>query len=93
MSLEPGAGHFLFRQRRKPERFCLRPSIGEALSNDALGKLIGALAIVDAKRNTVVVAEVEFREIVVRMICGAMLMRAAHVLQNKTFRRNRIYAR
>lgn len=41
--------------------FAVRPSIGQALANDALCKLISALAICYAKRGAVVMAEIKLR--------------------------------
>jgi hypothetical protein len=52
----------------------VRPSIGQALANDALGQLFGALAIVHAKRNAVVMVEIKFRQITVQMFLGTMLV-------------------
>src|SRR3954454_17442157 len=61
-----GQQHFL---RQRTKRWAskrndglVRPSIGEALANDAFGELFGALAIVHAKRGAVVIAEVKFRQ-------------------------------
>ena len=67
-----GLGSFS-RQRRKRSALCLnvfavRPSIGEALADDALGKLCSALSIVHAKRGAVVMAEIELRQITVQML-------------------------
>jgi putative SOS response-associated peptidase YedK len=44
-----------------------------------LHRLIGSVLIVDAKRNPAVVAEVEFRQIPVQMLLGAVLINALHV--------------
>jgi hypothetical protein len=47
-----GFGCFFFQRRKrsalKRNVFLVRPSIGEALANDALGQLIGAAGIVNA---------------------------------------------
>jgi hypothetical protein len=75
-------GCFFFQRRKrralKWNVFLVRPSIGEALSNDALSQLIGAAGIVNAQRDTVVIAEIKFSQIAVLMLFRAMLVGAAH---------------
>jgi hypothetical protein len=56
----------------------VRPSIGRALANHALRQFVGALGIVHAKRNAVVIAKIKFRQIAMQMLFGAMLIRAFH---------------
>ena len=73
----------LERQRRKRcalsvNVFAVRPSIGQALANDAFGQLIRAVGIIHAKRNAVVMTEIKFRQIAMQMLLGAMLIGAAH---------------
>ena len=70
-------------QRRKRAALCLnvfavRPSIGRALANDALGEFVGALGMVGAKSDTVVMAEVKFREIAMQILLGEILVGPAH---------------
>jgi hypothetical protein len=77
-----GLGCFCF-QRRKRWALCLnvfavRPSIGKALANDALGEFVSAFGIVHAKRDAVVMAEIELRQITVQMLLGTVLVGAAH---------------
>jgi hypothetical protein len=71
------------RQRRKRSAlrrnvFLVRPSIGQSLANDALSQLLGAVTVVNAKRNAVVIAEIEFRQITVQVLFAAILIGAAH---------------
>src|SRR4051794_28765350 len=58
--------------------FAVRPSIGQALSNDTHSQFIGAPVIVHAKGGAVVVAEIKLRQITVQMFFGAMLVGAEH---------------
>ena len=41
-------------------------------------RLVGALGIVDANRNAVVIAEIKFRKIAMQMLFLAMLVHAVH---------------
>ena len=71
-----------FRQRRKRAAWCLnsglvRPSIGQALADDASGQIFGAHGVVNAKQS-VVMAEIKLRQITVQMLFGAVLVGAAH---------------
>lgn len=73
----------LRRQRKK--RFALkrkigftRPSICEALADDALRQNFRAFKIGHAKTDTVIVTKIKFREIAMQMLLRAMLVRAAH---------------
>src|SRR5579885_149466 len=52
--------------------------IGEPLADHALQQAFGALGIVHAKRDAVVVAEIKLRQIAVQMIVAAMLIDALH---------------
>jgi hypothetical protein len=45
-----------------------RPSIGQALADDALGQFFGARAIVHAKSGAVVVAEIELGKVAMQML-------------------------
>ena len=74
-------GCFCF-QRRKHLALCwnvfwVRPSIGQALTNDTLFKLIGATGIVNTESNAVVMAKIKFREVTVKMFFSAVLVSAA----------------
>ena len=73
----------LERKRRKRwalslKVFAVRPSIGQTLANDALSQLVGALSVIHAKRNAVVMTEIELRQIAMQMLLGAMLIGAEH---------------
>ena len=46
--------------------FAVRPSVGQALANDTLGEFSGAIFVVNAQGDAVVMAEVKFREIAMR---------------------------
>src|SRR5687767_2172028 len=75
--------NFTRRQRRKRcaailKSGLVRPSISQAFADDASGQCRGALAVIDAKANAVVVAEIKFRKIAVQMLFAAMLVDAAH---------------
>ncbi len=52
----------------------VRPSISQALADDASGQGLGAAAVVNAKRSAVVVAEIKFRQIAMQMLFAAMLV-------------------
>ena len=75
---------FLYFRKRFAKRFAawlqsglVRPSIGQALANDAFASF-AARSIVNAERSAVVVAEIKLRKIAVQMLLGAMLIHAAH---------------
>src|SRR5262245_33091044 len=56
----------------------VRPSIGEALADNAFGRDLGAHEIVVTERSARVVAEVVFRQIAVKVLLAAMLVDALH---------------
>lgn len=62
------------------EHFLLlvRPSIGQTLSSRPLNRFVCPVLIVNAKRNAVAVAEVEFRQVAVQMLLRAVLINALH---------------
>jgi hypothetical protein len=51
----------------------VRPSIGQALADDASRQSLGTLWVIDAKSRAVVIAEVKFRQIAMQMLLAAML--------------------
>src|SRR4051794_22826362 len=58
---------------------CFRPmsrSIGEALPNDASQHAIGALYVINTKRDPLVVAEIELREIPFQMLFADVVVHA-----------------
>ena len=71
-------GCYFFQRRKRSALewnvFWVRRSIGQALSNDALGEFIGAVAVIDAQSNAVVIAEIELRQITMQMLLGAVLV-------------------
>src|SRR5204863_6937706 len=77
-----GCGSLAFQRRKRRALslnvFAVRPSIRQALDNNALSEFVRALRIVHAKRNAVVMAEIEFRQITVQMLFSAVLVGAAH---------------
>lgn len=52
--------------------------IGEALASCTLQRDESAGAVIDADRDTIRVAEIEFGQIAVQMVFGAMLVNALH---------------
>ncbi len=56
----------------------VRPSIGEALTDSALGDSAGALDVADPERNPVAVAEIELGKVAVQVMLAAVLVDAAH---------------
>lgn len=56
----------------------VRPPIGEALAFDLFEDVARALLVVDAEADAVVVAEIEFRDVAVRMVLAAVLIDALH---------------
>lgn len=56
----------------------MRSSISQALADDASRQSLGAHGVTDVQGNAVVVAEIEFREVAVQVIFGAVLIGAAH---------------
>lgn len=58
--------------------------IGQPLAFHALQKVIGALYVIDAKRDAIVIAKVELGEIAVQVIMRAMLIHTFHAtLENR----------
>jgi len=69
------------RQRPKRAAWCLnsglvRPSISQALADDALCQVLGAHRVIDAQRNAVVVAEIELGQVTMQVLFLAMLIRS-----------------
>jgi len=64
----------------------VRPSIGEALADDALGREFGAHEIVITERRARVVAEVELGKVVMQVLFFAMSTRKAVYAQGKQAR-------
>jgi hypothetical protein len=56
----------------------VRPSIGEALADDALGCHFGALIVAVTKRCARVVAEIELGKVAVQVLFLAVLIHALH---------------
>jgi hypothetical protein len=56
----------------------INSSVGEALSADVLQHGFRALLVIDAERNAVVVAELEFGEIALQVILRALPIHALH---------------
>src|SRR5262249_916761 len=54
------------------------PPIGEALSPDALERLVRALNVIHAKLDAVGVAKIEFARVAMKVLVPAMLVRADH---------------
>ena len=78
------------RQRMKALAFCLsvrgfvRPPIRQALASDALKQFVGASTVIHTKAATVVIAEIEFRQIAVKMLFANMVIGAVHAaLENR----------
>jgi hypothetical protein len=67
------------RLKRRVAAFTVRPSIGEALANEALRHERGTVGIVHAKRNAVGITEVKLDKVAVQMRLGAMLIAGATV--------------
>ena len=53
-------------------------SICEALADDATDRTFGALLIIDAEPNAVVIAEIELRQITVKVLLRTVLVDALH---------------
>src|SRR6185312_10563823 len=63
---------------------CTSRFISQTLAYDAAKDRVGALSIVHAKGYALIVAEVKFREVAVKVLFGAMLIGAAHAaLENR----------
>ena len=46
----------------------VRPPVGQALADDALGRDLGARVVVDAMGHAVVVAEIKFGKVAMQMV-------------------------
>src|SRR5579863_1932811 len=81
-----GPYHSYFPPSRRHARnrlaFCLsvrgfvRPSIGEALADDAFQQSSGALFVVNAKRRTLIVAEIKFSKIALQVLLADVVIGA-----------------
>jgi hypothetical protein len=71
---------FALRQRRNLHAFCLgvsgfvNPPISQSLAHDLCQSNVAALVVFNAKRLAVVVTEIEFLEVAVKMLLAAMLV-------------------
>src|SRR5579862_4668952 len=65
-------------------RFFVSPPICQSLAADAFERIGCAFCIFNTARGTVVIAEIEFRQIAVQMITAAMLVRAIHAALEHT---------
>ena len=55
-----------------------RPPIGKTLAGDALEGFVGAVLIVNAKRNAIRIAEIELCEVAMQVLFLAVLVHTAH---------------
>lgn len=56
----------------------VRPCVGQALANDALQALDGALAVIHAQSRALFIAELKFSQIAVLVLFAAVLVNALH---------------
>ena len=52
--------------------------IGQPLANDAAKRGFGALLVINAKRDPLIIPEIELREIAMKMLFGTVLIDAFH---------------